>query len=331
MRTPPALLIDRETVAEVLPLAECLEVVEDAFKAHARGEALGPGFLHGDGGAGEFHIKAGGFRSPEAVYACKVNSSYFGNAAAGTLPSIQGLVLLYDASDGRPLAVMESGILTQRRTAAATAVAARCLARPDARVATLVGAGRQAGQQARALMRVRDLDTIHVWSRDPARAGSLARELREELGIHVDVAPDLEAATRSSPIVVTCTPARRWLLGRSALAPGAFVAAIGADSPEKQEIEPELLASAAVVTDITSQCARVGELHHALEAGLMTERDVRGELGQVLVGAAAGRRSPEEIVVFDSTGTALQDAAAAARVYSRARALGRGTPFPFWG
>lgn len=330
-RTPPALLLDRPTVAGLLSLDDCIEAVQAAFAAHARGETLAPGLLHGDGVGGEYHIKAGGLRAPRAYYACKVNSSFFQNRVTNGLPNIQGLILLYDATDGRPLAVMESAEITIKRTGAATAVAARLLAKPGAKRATLVGAGTQAAVQLESLTRVCRLESVAVWARDAARAQAFAGRMRERLGLDVQAVADLATAARGSEIIVTTTPAKRWVLGRDMVSPGAFVAAVGADSPDKIEIEPALLAQAAVVTDLTAQCAQVGDLHHAIAAGLMTAGDVRAELGQVIIGAAPGRRSDDEIIVYDATGTALQDVAAAALVYERAVAEGRGTPFPFWG
>ena len=127
---------------------------------------------------------------------------------------------------------------------------------------------------------------------------------------------------------MTCTPARRWFLGRGHVAAGAFVAAVGADHPDKQEIEPELLAASAVVADVLEQCAAIGDLHHAIASGLMRRDQVRAELADVVSGRTAGRRSDDEIVVFDSTGTALQDAAAATLVFERARAAGRRSDTP---
>lgn len=329
--TPPALLLDRRTTAELLSLDDCITAVSDAFAAHARGETLSPGLLHGDGVGGEYHIKAGGLRAPRAYYACKVNSSFFHNRATNGLPNIQGLILLYDATDGRPLAVIESGGITIKRTGAATAVAAKSLARSDARIATIVGAGLQAAIQLEALTRVRSLEKVFVWSRDASKAAAFAAQQSEKLKIFVTPEAALAVATRASDLIVTCTPAKRWLLGRDMVSPGAFVAAIGADSPDKQELEPALLAASAVFTDLTEQCAHVGDLHHAIAAGLMRSTDVRGEIGHVIAGKIPGRRDGREIVVYDATGTALQDVAAAALVYEKARAQGRGTEFSFWG
>ncbi len=136
------------------------------------------------------------------------------------------------------------------------------------------------------------------------------------------------AAARNSDIVVTCTSARQPILHVGDIAPGTFIAAVGADNPEKQEIAPALLAASRVVVDVLDQAATMGDLHHAIAAGVMTRGDVAAELGQIVAGRAphAGRQSPSEVVVFDSTGMALQDVAAAAAVYERAQAAGRGTP-----
>ncbi len=329
--TPPALLLDRATVSSLLTLPGCIEAVANAFAAHGRGETFPSGLLHGDGIDGEFHVKAGGLKSPRAYFACKVNGGFFQNRMRHDLPNIQGLILLYDATNGVPLAVMESATVTILRTGAATAVAARHLAPRDASVATICGAGTQGAIQLLALHRTLKLRKVQNWSRDAARAAALAETMRTELGIDVSAAGDLRQATQASDVIVTCTPARKWLIGREHVRPGAFVAAVGADSPDKQEIEPELLAQSAVVCDLTAQCAAVGDLHHAIAAGLMTAGDVRAELGAVVAGLQPGRRSPEEIVVFDSTGTALQDVAAAALVYEQAVARGLGTRFAFWG
>jgi ornithine cyclodeaminase/alanine dehydrogenase-like protein (mu-crystallin family) len=329
--TPPVLLLDRRTIAELLSLDECIAAVEAAFAAHARGETLAPGLLHGDGVGGEYHIKAGGLRSPRPRYACKINSSFFQNRATNGLPNIQGLIVLYDALDGRPLAVMESAEITIKRTGAATAVAAKYLARADARVATIVGAGNQGAIQLEALSRVRPLEKIFVCDQNPAATEAFAARLAAKLKIAVQVCSDLPVAVRESDLVVSCTPSKRWIIGRDMVSPGTFVAGVGADSPDKQELEPALLAAASVVTDLTEQCARVGDLHHAIEAGVMRSDDVHAELGQVVSGQAPARRDAHEIFVYDATGTALQDVAAAVVVYEKAVAAGRGTWFPFWG
>jgi ornithine cyclodeaminase/alanine dehydrogenase-like protein (mu-crystallin family) len=315
------LLLDRATVAVLLPPAEYVAVVEGAFRAHAEGRSLHPGLLHVGGVGGEFHVKAGGlFVGERAYFGLKVNGGFFSNPARG-LPAIQGAIYLADATTGTPLALLDSGYITAQRTGAATAVATRYLSRPDARVVTICGAGRQARVQLEAVCRVRPIAQAFVWSRTRDRALSLAAEMQPALGIPV------QAVDRVPPadIVVTCTPARAPFLFRDAIAPGSFIAAVGADSPDKQELDTGIFRDAAVICDITEQCAAVGDLHHAIAAGVMGVSDVRGTLGDVITGRVRGRLSADEIVVFDSTGTALQDVAAAAAIYERARVEGCGT------
>ncbi len=326
---PEVVLLDRETVSALLTLDDCIAAVEAAFAAHAEARALAPGLLHVDAESGEFHIKVGGLRGKRTYFAAKINGGFFNNRADFQLPNIIGLIVLADGSTGVPLAVMESGLVTRLRTGATTAVAAKYLARPASRTVTICGAGIQGEVQLRSLLRVLPIERAFVWSRSGAQA--FADSMRAQLQIDVQPADDLEVAARRSDIIVTCTPSRHWFLGRAHVAPGTFVAAVGCDSPDKQEIEPQLLAAASVVPDLHGQAAHVGDLHHAIAAGLMREDQIRGELGAVIVGRAPQRLNDDEIIVFDSTGTALQDAAAAAAVYEKAQQLGRGRSFAFWG
>jgi alanine dehydrogenase len=324
------LLLSRSDIASLLTLDECISVVQAAFRAHANGHALAPTLMHVDAVDGEFHVKAGGLIfGHRSYFALKANGGFFSNTERHGLPNILGIIYLADASNGLPLAIMESGGITALRTGAATAVAAKFLARDDAQVATICGAGRQARIQLQALCKVLPLTTAFIWSRDAARAQETARELSAELGITVRPVTSLSASVENSDVVVTCTPSRKPILQKSWISPGTFIAAVGADSPEKQELDPEILRDSVVVTDITEQCMHVGELHHALENGIMTLNDVRGELGEIITGRAVGRSSRNEITIFDSTGTALQDTAAAALVYEKAATIGRGLPMNF--
>jgi alanine dehydrogenase len=310
-------------VAALLTLEDCIEAVEAAFRAHAEGRTPPAGILGLRSPHGVFHVKAAGLLEPK-VHAIKLNANFPANPEKLGLPRIQGVIVLFDGESGYPLSVMDSIEITALRTAAATAVAARRLAREDAKVATLVGCGVQGKVQLRALALVRRLKAVWAHDSDPAKAKTFAREMADLLGLEVRPAPNLRAATLESDVIITCTPSRRWLVGRDDVSPGAFIAAVGADHDDKQEIEPELLAAAAVVPDLVEQAVVIGDLHHAVELGLMKPSDVRAELGQVLAGKRPGRTSQQEIVVFDSTGTALQDVAAAVLVYQRALAARRG-------
>ena len=260
-----------------------------------------------------------------SAIAAKTNANFPNNAAHG-LPTIQGLILLADAEVGTPLALLDSMEITTLRTGAATAVAAKYLAGPDARTVALIGCGNQGWVQLRSVCRVRRLTSARVYDRDRRRAEELARGLRTELGLEIEVSKDAASAARGSDIVVTCTSSHQPILNLGDVTPGAFVAAVGADFPEKQEIAPALLAASRVVVDVLDQAATFGDLHHAIAAGAMRREDVAAELGQIVAGRASVPPNGRDVIVFDSTGMALQDVAAAAAVYERAQASGRGTP-----
>jgi len=318
-------ILSRRDVLDLLTLRECIAAVEDAFRLHAEGRTLGPGVLGVPAGRGGFHIKAAGLVGERTYFAAKTNANFPDNPRRFGLPTIRGTVVLVDADNGEPLAVMDSGSVTALRTGAATAVAAKHLARPDARSAVIVGCGAQGEIQLAAIAAILPLQHVQVLDTDRSRAEGLAERARKDLGIRVDVATDLRAALKASDVCVTCTPSRRAFVFRADVAPGTFIAAVGADSQGKHELEPALLSASTVVADVLDQCAEIGELQHVLGAGLMTREQVHAELADVVAGRRPGRTDDAQITVFDSTGTALQDVAAAIVVYEKATALGRGT------
>src|SRR4051812_31065200 len=279
------------------------------------------------GGDGGFHVKAGFLTADRPYFAAKINSNFPQNAQRHALPTIQGAVILFDAANGQPLAIMDSMAITALRTAAATAIAAKYLAAEQCEVALICGCGAQAWAQLHALLCVRRMGRIYAYDQDRKRAGAFAADASRELQIEVMPMTDLAAALAASAIVVTCTTARRYFITREMVRPGTFIAAVGADHEEKQEIDPRLLAAATVVTDLTDQACAIGDLHHAIVAGTMTRDAVHAELGEIVAGRKRARATAEEIIVFDSTGTGLQDVAAAIATYSRALELRVGTRF----
>jgi ornithine cyclodeaminase/alanine dehydrogenase-like protein (mu-crystallin family) len=307
-RHAPALLLSRSDIAALVDIDACLAAVESAFRAHAEGRLLGPASLAVMAEGGGFHVKAAGLRGEPGYFAAKTNANFPGNPARG-LPTIQGVVTLCDAATGRLLAVMDSMEITILRTAAASAIAARYLARPEAKTAVLCGCGAQAAAQIRALARVLPLERVLAFDIERERIAALAAELTRDPGLAVEPVDELSGARRSADIVVTCTPSRLPFLRRDDVRPGTFIAAVGAD--------------------ILDQCAESGDLHHAIEACAMTRADVHAELGDIVAGRKPGRRTSDEITLFDSTGTALQDVAAARLAYERACTAGRGRPLDF--
>lgn len=324
------LLYSEEKVNDLLDDDACIEAVESAFRLHAEGRSLPPATLGIEGRQGTFHVKAAGLAIDDRLYfAAKTNGNFPGNPDRCGLPTIQGIIVLCDAETGFPLAIMGSGLITSRRTAAATAVAARHLARPDATDATVVGCGEQGYAQIRALVRVLPLARVSLVDVSLDRADALARRCTTELGIEARVVQTAAEALRSSHVCVTCTTSDRPVVWRDQIQPGTFVAGVGADNPHKQELDPSLLASGRVVVDILEYCASSGDLHHALDAGVMRREDVHAELADVVSGRKPGRLSDNEITIFDSTGTALQDVAAAVVVYRRGLAARCGQAIDF--
>lgn len=331
MTAPETLLLTRSDVASLLTLDDCMGAVAAAFASASRGLVPRPGVLGFRMTDGGFHIKTAALPGPPAYFAAKLNGNFFRNRERFDLPAIQGLILLCDAGSGSPLAVMDSIEITILRTGAATGVAAKALLRPGARVATICGAGNQGRVSLRALRRVMNIGEAFVWDIDPSAARRMAEELGGEASHPITPVGSLRDATLVSDAIVTCTPSKTAFLGKDDVRPGTFIAAVGADNEEKSEIAPSLMAQATVVTDSTEQCAAIGDLHHAIAAGVKKAGEVQAELGEVLAGLRPGRRRVDEVVVFDSTGTALQDVAAAGIVYERATAAGKGVPFRFFG
>ena len=330
----PALLLSFSDVVRLLDMAECIDAIERAFRT-AAGAPIASGILGMTATGGGFHIKASLLPNhpvrPTGYFAAKVNANFPGNPTVHGLPTIQGVLTLFDATTGVPLAVMDSIAVTIIRTAASTAVAARHLSRPDSSTVTIVGCGAQANAQLQAIALVRPIARAFAVDAAPGLAESFARNATERLGFPVTGTESLREATSGSDIIVTCTPSRKAYLGREHVSPGAFVAAVGADSEHKQELEPSLLAASAVVTDSTAQCAAIGDLHHAIESGAMTIADVRAELAVVVADPRRGRRDAKEVVIYDSTGVAFQDVVASALVYERAIRNQEGAGFRFGG
>lgn len=318
------LLLTRKQIASLLTFEDYVSAVEDAFQRHALGESLVPALAHVDAAGGEFHIKAGGLLADPPYFALKVNGGFFQNRVRNGLPNIQGLIVLSRADNGTPVAAMDSIEITIQRTGAATALAARYLARPNSSVCTVCGLGNQGRVQLRALKYALPLERVYAWSPVKEEFASFRDAMQSECSIEVLWAEDLGAAVCRSDAIVTCTPSRKPFLRRDWVKPGAFIAAVGADSPEKQELDANLTASALVVGDLRCQIVEVGETHHAITAGLLRADQIHAEIGEIIAGKRPGRMSDTDVLLYDSTGTALQDVAAAAMAYERARAAGVG-------
>jgi alanine dehydrogenase len=325
---PDTLILSRGDVAGLLDQTSCRIAVEQAFREHGGGLAVPPGVFGYHAPGGGFHVKVGESRAgTDPFVVVKTNANFPGNPGRG-LPTVQGLIQVFDLATGALIAVMDSIEITILRTAAATAVAATHLARPDAAVMTLIGCGVQGRAHVQALQEVRSIRSIQLWDVDRSACARLAADLAHA-GPECTILDDLAAGIWHSDIVVTCTPSKRPLLQADWVPSGCFVAGVGADAADKHELDPDLLASSKVVVDVLDQCVSIGDLHHALAAGVMHRDDVHGEIGQIVAGRVPGRISAAETFVFDSTGMALQDAAACAVVIRRARQARGGVSIDF--
>ena len=331
LKQTETLVLSRRDVAGLLTIDECTLAVERAFKLYGEGKTQPPGVLGVHANDGGFHIKAGILNLDRPYFAAKVNANFPQNSARFGLPLIQGVIVLCDAENGYPLAVMDSIEITIQRTGAATAVAAKYLARRDSKTLTICGCGNQGRVSFRALQNLFPFKEVFAFDLDNSQVEAFATNLSGETRATVIPASELEEAIKQSDVIVTCTPSKQFFLRDAWVRPGTFIAAVGADSEDKQELEPTLLSRSKVVVDIVAQAASIGELHHAIDLGLSNKNDVYGELGEIVAGRKRGRTAADEIIIFDSTGMALQDVIVTAAVYEKAFSNGVGKLIDFGG
>jgi len=321
---PLTILTEAELRRAVSLDLEVVDAIAEAFSALAAGQVVMPPILHMalPEANGEVDVKTA-YVPGLPSFAIKVSPGFFDNPKQG-LPSLSGMMMLLSATTGRLEALhLDNGYLTDLRTAAAGAVAARHLARADARVAGVLGAGSQAQVQIEALKLVRPIERVLLWGRDPAKAEAAADRMADRLALDVLPVASAERLVLEADVVVTATPARTPLVVTDWLHPGLHITAIGSDAADKNELHPDVLKRAdLLVCDSRAQCARLGELHHALAGG--AELAVT-ELGEITSGRRPGRQSDDQITVCDLTGTGVQDTAIALLAYRKAIASGLGT------
>lgn len=318
------LVVTADDIRRLMAMSDYIVAVERGFIALAAGDATSPPPLHLPAPDGGFHAKAAMMWRDRWYAALKLNGNFPLNPSRTGLPTIQGVIILSDGGNGAVLAIMDSAEITLMRTAAATAVAARHCARPQSTRVAICGTGVQARAQLLAVAEILPLRQATAWDADAAKATRFADVMSARLGITIEATSALNEATCKADVILACTSSRTPYLFPDNVSPGCFIAAIGADNPEKNEVSPQLMACAAVVTDTTAQCLHMGDLHHAVKANLMDENGVRAELAEVITLRKHARSHDDEIVIFDSTGTAVQDVASAVAVLERARARGLG-------
>ena len=298
-------------VRAALPMAACIDAVEAALIAYSSDDAELPGVIHLDvpEARGEIHVKAGHIHGAPA-YAVKVASGFY----AQEPPAIDGMVVVFDATTGAPIALLlDGGFLTDQRTGAAGGVAARHLAPAQVGTVAVIGTGIQARKQIEAVRCVRDVGEIRVWGRNADHA------VRAAADVGGTVASSVEEAVRGASVVVTCTASTELLVRSEWIDQGVHITAVGSDGVGKQELDPELLRRADIVAvDSLEQSRRLGELQHALDVG-----DRAVELGRICAGRAPGRTAASQLTICDLTGVGVQDVAAANSVLADAAGAGQ--------
>jgi len=317
------LILSESLCQEIVGRAEAFDAVEAVFSAMAKGDAYNfPVVREAIGHADALYGFKAGFDKASLVLGVKSGGYWPGNASKG-LTNHQSTVFLFDPDSGQLIAVIAGNYLTALRTAASSAVSIAHLARKDAKVLGMVGAGHQSTFQLRAAAEQRDFERVVAWNHHLDMLPTLAR-VAEEIGLPFE-SVDRQTLCAQADVIITITSAFEPLLMRDWIKPGAHLVCMGTDTKGKQEVDPDLMAAASVFTDEVAQSITIGEPQHAVAANLLAENDIV-TIGAVINGQHPGRRSESEITLFDGTGVGLQDLAVAATAARNAREIGKGQP-----
>lgn len=327
--SPTLLILSGRDVAGLMAMDRAIDLIDAAMRQVSDGRAHHPArFLMPVGEAGAMGIMPGHLGAPDC-FGIKLVSLSFGGAAPGA-SSHQGMVALFDGRTGAAKAVIEAGTFTALRTAAASAVATRALARRDAKTVAILGTGEQAAWHVDAMAAVRPITQVRVWGRDPDKAARLAVHKAAELGIDVVPAASVAAALDGADIICTTTSAEKPIVSSDLLRPGQHLNLVGSSGTAKQEIDSSVLAKGRFIVDWRAGAERESaELAGATAAGIDPASADIAEIGAVLAGVAPGRTDDSQITVYKSLGLAAQDLAVAWDLAERALAQRRGTVAPF--
>ena len=324
------LLLKKSEVKSLLNMKDVIASVEEGYKAFCSGQVIQPDIVSVEipECSGEMDVKAGYSKSTQMI-SVKCASGFYENQRTTDLPNSMSTVLLFDGCTGFPLCIMDGSLITGYRTGAAGAVSARLLARKDSKTVAVIGTGEQARMQIRALKEVQDFDRIIVWGRSGEQAGLYKREIEKELKCSVEISESPEDAAKGADIIITTTPGKTPLIKKEWIRPGTHIVAVGADMEGKQELDAELFRGAKIVVDNFHQCVTRGETQNPMRQGVINQKDIHCEIGQILLGEKPGRENDAELTIFDTTGMAVQDNVTAAKIYARALELGLGGYYDF--
>ena len=296
---------------------QLIPIIEDAFKSLALGKTTMPPILRLDIEKyhGESDVKAAYIDGLDS-YAIKVASGFFNNPNLG-LPSSNGLMILLDSKTGVLKSVLlDKGYLTDVRTAIAGAIAAKHLSNPESSNVGIIGAGIQAKMQLEALLLVRNIKTAYIWSRDSKKTNTFVKNIKDKINIKIIACESPEQTVNLSEILITCTPSKSPIIKSEWLKKGLHITAMGSDAEMKNELDPKIIKDCDYyIPDSQSQTSILGELNHAIKAGLVSAEKKYNELGSVIINSNLGRRNINDVTVADLTGTGVQDTAIARHTY----------------
>ena len=322
---PATLVLSRSDLEKLLTMADVNAAIEDAFNSYGRGLWDTPTKIifpqeqyNGDFGAMPAYC-----HEPEYI-AIKWGGVHNHNPSIG-LPTTLTQIILSDPATAWPLLMAEGALITQMRTGAAVGIATKYMARDDARILAIIGAGAVGRRAAESISLVRDLSEIRVADVNIEQARLFAKDMEAKLGVPVRPMPGVEDAVRGADVVSVATPSRKAFIMADWIGPGTHINAMGADSPGKQELDPAILLNARIIADSVDQALVYGEVQSAVRQGLLAKERILGHIGQVVANLLPGRTSKEEITVFDGTGLALEDAAVAYMAHTKARGMRAGT------
>ncbi|HSE40384.1 MAG TPA: ornithine cyclodeaminase family protein [Acidobacteriota bacterium] len=325
------MIIFREAeIKKVVNFPEAIASMEQAFASYSAGKANVPPVVHLDvpENEGEIHIKAA-YVLGTPTYTIKIASGFYKNKERG-LPLSGGMMLVFNSENGFPLGLLlDNGYLTDFRTAAAGAVASKYMAPQNVKQVAVVGAGMQGRLQIEALTFVRNFQHVKVYDHKHTNVEHYLHDMQPRFEkIQFEPARSVEEAVKGSQIVITATPSREPLIPKDWIERGTHITALGSDGPHKQELEAKVFSIVdRIVADSIEQCIKLGEIHHAIEQGIIKRENIAGELGDVISGKISGRESDSEITVCDLTGVGVQDAFIAALAYQKASAAKAGQNF----
>jgi alanine dehydrogenase len=321
------LLLSEQEIAKLISIEEVMGAVELAFKEDALGYAQNPPkvYLNFTEYNGDLRVMPA-YLERQNIASVKIVSVHPDNLQKFGLPSVRGLIFLFDPRNGSLLSIMDGKYITAERTAAAGGIAAKYLANKNSKVATLIGAGVQARAQLISLLSVCScLEEVRVWDISSQSVDLFISDMKPKaIQIKLSIANNIAEAVQGADIVVTTTPSKEPLILDSWVSAGTHFNCIGADAPGKEELDPKILKRAKIIVDNFEQACHSGEVNVPLSKGVISKEDIWAELGEILTGRKIGRTSPQEITIFDTTGLAVQDAATAKLVYTKALQNKRG-------